>query len=343
MPALVTAVAAVALCAETAAAHGIGEGARDKSVLEFVPLGIEHMLLGWDHLLFILGTVLLAGRLGRAAKLITLFVAGHSLTLIVATLSGWQVDATLVDVVIALSVVFVGVLGIRGRPENWTPVYAAIFGFGLVHGLGLSTRLQELGLPDDGLVARVIAFNVGLEIGQLAAIAVMVGVVWAGARVISNWRTVRTVAYAGLVVAGLVAAAVLSLDGLSEEDPVLASRACTQEDGLEPPPTVGGGHPSKKFFDPGEKYEGIDLVHVMGDGYVVVRYRRDIPARDRRALAQWVEEAPSAVVGAPDPDQRAAIVAWTATRKLTCSSLARRDLERFREDWAGYVRSLAAG
>jgi hydrogenase/urease accessory protein HupE len=337
------AAAAAALGAETAAAHGIGVGARDKSVLEFVPLGIEHMLLGWDHLLFILGIVLVAGRPGRAAKLITLFVAGHSLTLIVATLSGWHVNATLVDVVIALSVVFVGALGIRGRPENWNPVYAAVFGFGLVHGLGLSTRLQELGLPEDGLLGRVIAFNVGLEIGQLAAIAAMVGVVWIGARVISAWRTVRTVSYAGLVVAGLVAAVVLSLGGFSDEEDAVASRTCTEEDGLEPPPAIGGGHPSKKFFEPGEEYEGIDLVHVIGDGYVVVRYRRDLPSRHRLALARWVEAAPSSVVGAPDPDQGRPIVAWAATRKLTCSSLDLADLERFRTGWVEYLDSGGAG
>ena len=341
----VAAAAAVAVAsgAESAGAHGIGVGARDKSVLEFVPLGIEHMLLGWDHLLFILGIVLLAGRPGRAAKLITLFVAGHSLTLIVATLSGWQVDETLVDVVIALSVVFVGALGIRGRPENWRPVEVAVFCFGLVHGLGLSTRLQELGLPDDGLVARVIAFNVGLEIGQLAAIAAMVGVVWVAARVISAWRTARTVAYAGLVAAGLVAAVVLSLGAFSEEDDAVASRTCTEQDGLDPPPAIGGGHPSKKFFAPGEQYEGIDLIHVLGDGYVVVRYREGIPARDQRALERWVEAARSPVVGAPDPDQRRPVVAWAATRKLTCSSLDLRDLERFRTGWVEDVASGAAG
>jgi len=77
-----------------ASAHGIHGSAASLSTLEFVPLGIEHMLLGWDYLLFIVGVVLLAGKMGRAAKLISLFVAGHSLTLIVATLVGWQLDAT---------------------------------------------------------------------------------------------------------------------------------------------------------------------------------------------------------------------------------------------------------
>ena len=201
-------VAGVLVFAPAALAHGIGDSARDKSVLEFVPLGIEHMLLGWDHLLFIAGVLLLSGGPGRAAKLISLFVAGHSVTLLVATLAGWQLDATLVDVVIALSVVYVGVQGVRGPPNDWRLVGVAVFGFGLTHGLGLSTRLQHLGLPDDGLFWRVIAFNVGVEIGQLAALVAMLGV---GALLAAQLARadVRRAAFASLVAAGLVAAAVL--------------------------------------------------------------------------------------------------------------------------------------
>jgi hypothetical protein len=79
-------------------------------------------------------------------------VAGHSLTLLVATLAGWKLNATVVDVVIALSLVYVAVQWIRGRPESLRVMGVPVFAFGLVHGLGLSTRLQALGLPDDGLV-----------------------------------------------------------------------------------------------------------------------------------------------------------------------------------------------
>lgn len=86
------------------------------TVREFVPVGIEHMLFGWDHLLFIAGVVLQAGRRGRAAKLIMVFVPGHGTTLIVATLVGWRVNATAVDIVIALSVAFVGFAGTIAPP-----------------------------------------------------------------------------------------------------------------------------------------------------------------------------------------------------------------------------------
>lgn len=122
--------------------------------------GVPFMLLGWDQLLFIAGTVLLAGELRRAATLISVFVAGHSITLIIGALAGWRVNAVAVDVVIALSVLFGGVVGLVGRPKSWRWFTLGIFGFGLVHVLGLSTRLQEPGLPEDGLLVRVIAFNV---------------------------------------------------------------------------------------------------------------------------------------------------------------------------------------
>ena len=159
-------VVSAVVFAPAASAHGISGSAADKSTLEFIPLGIEHMLLGWDHLLFIAGIVLLAGELRRAAKLISVFVLGHSTTLIAGTLAGWRVDATVVDIVIALSLVFVGVVGWFGRLTQWRWFGLGVFAFGLVHGLGLSTRLPDLGLPEDGLFGRVIAFNVGVEIGQ---------------------------------------------------------------------------------------------------------------------------------------------------------------------------------
>src|SRR5215210_6652383 len=154
------------LLPETSIAHGLAGGYDPgRAVLDYVWLGFWHMLAGWDHLLFIAGILLLAGSVKTAAKLISLFVLGHSITLLTATLAGWRLDPTLVDAVIALSLVYVGVQALRGRPENVRLMAAVDFGFGLVHGLGLSTRLQDLGLPDGGLVIRVVLFNVGVEVG----------------------------------------------------------------------------------------------------------------------------------------------------------------------------------
>jgi len=175
--------ATAALCAASlvlpasALAHGLSGGYDpSRPVPDCLWLGFCHMVAGWDHLLFIAGVVLLSETVRTAAKLISLFALGHSLTLLTATLAGWRLDPTFVDAVIALSLVYVGVQGLRGRPENARVLAAIVFGFGLVHGLGLSTRLQDLGLPDGGLVIRVVLFNVGVEVGQHVALAVVVGV-----------------------------------------------------------------------------------------------------------------------------------------------------------------------
>ena len=181
-------LAALAAPPTAASAHGIGGDAADRSVLGFVPLGVEHMLLGWDHLLFIAGVVLIAREVRLAAKLISVFVVGHSTTLIAATLAGWQVNAGLVDAIIALSVAFVGCVGLFNRPESFTWFGGVVLAFGLIHGLGLATRFQALGLPEEGQLWKVIAFNVGIEIGQLAGIIAMVALAWAVLRVVGAAR-----------------------------------------------------------------------------------------------------------------------------------------------------------
>ncbi|WP_354700498.1 hypothetical protein DSM112329_00777 [Paraconexibacter sp. AEG42_29] len=286
-----------ALAAPAAAhAHGLdGLAARETSTLGFVPLGIEHMALGWDHLLFIIGIVVIAAEPRRAVKLISTFAAGHSTTLILATLAGWQLNATLVDVFIALSLVYVGVRGIYGRPENWNPVFGAVFGFGLIHGLGLSTRLQDAGLPDDGILPKTIAFNVGIEIGQLAVIALVVAVGWVALRLV-HARPPHSLQIAGTLLAavGMMAAVVLAIpasDGSSADaEPVIVARkasACTQEP-IDPPTFAGGNHPDQKFQEPGADVDGVDIVHVLTDGYVAIRYKPTLPAADIQALRELV-------------------------------------------------------
>jgi len=175
------------------------------------------MLAGWDHLLFVGGILLLAAEMRRAAKLISLFALGHSVTLFTATVADWHVNPVLVDIVVALSLVFVGVIGLRGRPKKWAWFAAAVFAFGLVHGLGLSTRLQEVGLPAEGMIPRVLAFNVGVEIGQLLAVVAMFMIGDVLRHHVPRLRDVR-LSHATLIAAGVVAAAVLAIssgpDGL---------------------------------------------------------------------------------------------------------------------------------
>lgn len=328
-----------------ASAHGIGLEAQDRSVLEFVPVGMEHMLLGWDHLLFIVGIVLVAGEPRRAAKLISVFVLGHSLTLIVATVAGWQISPTAVDVVIALSLVFVGVLGIRGRPDDWAFVTWSIFGFGLIHGLGLSTRLQDLGLPEDGLLARVIAFNIGIELGQLLAIGVIAAVLWVLLRTVPRWQTLRQGSFVALAGAGFLAAAILALPEERTSDAVATGLTTTTEQAtcarsrVDPPRFAGGGHPGAKFVPAGQDVAPEDVIHVITDGYAVVHYQPKAPSSERQELEQWINGASSSVLAVPAPDQEAPYRVQTAFRQLECEALDLAAMRTFTDEWLADVKS----
>jgi hypothetical protein len=142
----------------------------------FVYLGAKHMVTGYDHLAFLAGVIFLLYRLKDVAIYASLFALGHSITLLGAVLLGLRADAHLVDAAIGLSVVYKGFENIGGFAAiKWRlDPRVAVLAFGLVHGLGLATKLQELHLSRDGLAANLVAFNVGVELGQLAALSVMV-------------------------------------------------------------------------------------------------------------------------------------------------------------------------
>lgn len=340
------AVALVVLAAGPATAHGIGDDAVGKSVPDFVPIGIEHMLLGWDHLLFIVAVVLLAGAARRAAKFVSLFAAGHSLTLIVATLAEWRVDPDVVDVVIAGSIIYVGAVGVRGAPYNWTLFGVGVFGFGLVHGLGLSTRFQDIGLPDDGRLARLIAFNVGIEIGQLLAIAAVVlfGLLLLDVtnrrEAARSPRVVRG-ANATVLVVGLIATGVMATRAGSNdpyEELAAASAAGCDVSRQEAPLVYEGGHPARSFFAPGETYAEADFGHVVGDGMVVIRYRNTLTEAERAGIRDYVAATRGVVAGAVTgrPD---AVEITTQSRVLTCAGFDLDTIRRFGDLW---LRELGA-
>jgi hypothetical protein len=170
------------LAAGTAAAHGIaGEDqafllrATGTHIGPYVYLGAKHMVTGYDHLLFLAGVIFFLYRLKDVAIYVTLFAVGHSTTLLLGVLGGWHVDAYLVDAVIGLSVVYKAFDNLGGfRRLGIEPdTRAAVLFFGFFHGLGLATKLQDLALSRDGLVANMISFNVGVEIGQLLALGVI--------------------------------------------------------------------------------------------------------------------------------------------------------------------------
>jgi hypothetical protein len=140
----------------------------------YIYLGAKHMVTGYDHLLFLAGVIFFLYRLKDVALYVTLFAVGHSTTLLLGVLAGWNVDAYLVDAVIGLSVVYKAFENIGGfRRLGVQPnTKAAVLFFGFFHGLGLATKLQGVA-PEDGLVTNMISFNVGVEIGQLLALGLM--------------------------------------------------------------------------------------------------------------------------------------------------------------------------
>ncbi len=141
-------------------------------------LGAKHMVTGMDHLLFLVGVVFYLRRLRDVIVLASLFTLGHSLTLTVGVLADLGANAALVDAVIGLSVVYKGFENLGGFGDRTPPAMLVVFGFGLVHGLGLATKVRDLSLSDDGLVVNLLSFNVGVEIGQVLALSLIVGVLF---------------------------------------------------------------------------------------------------------------------------------------------------------------------
>jgi HupE / UreJ protein len=146
-------------------------GATRHGFVSFVLLGIEHILTGWDHLLFLLGLLLRGGSWLAVAKIVTAFTLAHSITLALAALDIVVLPDRLVEAVIALSIAFVAAENLFGKPvvaRRWL----VSFCFGLVHGFGFSSALRELGLASAGLLVSLFGFNTGVEIGQGLVVAV---------------------------------------------------------------------------------------------------------------------------------------------------------------------------
>ncbi len=168
------AIGLVGLVAPRAFAHDIHPPVAEQGAWDYLLLGVTHMLQGWDHLLFVLGVLIVAESGRRAAGILTLFALGHSTTLIAAVLGGWRVSPELSDALVAASLVAVAAYGLRSQ-GRWPRVLAfGVFVFGLAHGLGLATRFQALPISFADTPLAVVLFNVGIEIGQLLAVAAMV-------------------------------------------------------------------------------------------------------------------------------------------------------------------------
>lgn len=163
-----------------ALAHGVAED--DKAFIEqnsgmqllpYVYLGAKHMVTGYDHLLFLVGVIFFLYRMRDIGLYVSLFAIGHSVTLLYGVLSDTHVNAYVVDAIIGLSVVYKALdnLGAFRRALGFQPdTRAMVLIFGFFHGFGLATKLQEFTLSSEGLVANILAFNLGVELGQLLAL-----------------------------------------------------------------------------------------------------------------------------------------------------------------------------
>jgi hypothetical protein len=167
-------------------------------------LGAKHMVTGYDHLLFLVGVVFYLKNLRTVALFVSLFALGHTITLISGVLLGLDVNPYLVDAIIGLSVAYKGFDNLKGFDKLFgdsPDERSAVFIFGLFHGLGLATKLQDLGLADDGLLPNLVSFNLGVELGQLAALVVIVFALRLLPSRVENAKF-GTIVNVGLIVAG---------------------------------------------------------------------------------------------------------------------------------------------
>jgi hypothetical protein len=191
VPTRIIALAALAIVVygDVLGAHGVSgkdavflQGLNGRAIGPLAYLGAKHMVTGYDHLLFLVGVIFFLYRLKDVVQYVTLFTIGHSATLLLGVLGGIRANPFLIDAVIGFSVVYKAFENMDGfrRFIGFQPnTRIAVLVFGLFHGFGLATKLQEFELSPNGLVANIISFNVGVEIGQaLALTAILIALTY---------------------------------------------------------------------------------------------------------------------------------------------------------------------
>ena len=190
--AFATLVAVACACSVGLEAHGVSgkdavylQGLQGQAIGPLMYLGAKHMVTGYDHLLFLVGVIFFLYRLKDVLLYVSLFTLGHSVTLLAGVLGGIHANPYIIDAVIGFSVVYKAFENMDGfkRFFNYQPnTRLAVLVVGFFHGFGLATKLQEFALSPNGLVANIISFNVGVEIGQgLALTGILIA--------LSYWRT----------------------------------------------------------------------------------------------------------------------------------------------------------
>jgi hypothetical protein len=175
------------------AAHGVSSADQETlsngGLLAYILIGAKHMVTGYDHLLFLAGVIFYLSGFKDIVRFITAFTIGHSITLISATYLGIKADEHLIDAVIALSVLYKGFENLGGF-DKWLKMkspnlLAMVFIFGLIHGFGLSTRLQSFDMGSVLFLPKIICFNIGVELGQVAALIPIV-------ILITKWKSYKS-------------------------------------------------------------------------------------------------------------------------------------------------------
>ncbi|MES0811802.1 HupE/UreJ family protein [Roseibium sp. SCPC15] len=193
---------ALGLSATLAQAHNVTAGDAGYiqeiwgvKIIPFMYLGAKHMVTGYDHILFLFGVVFFLYRMQHVAIYVSLFAIGHSTTMLLGVYYGWNVNPYIIDTLIGLSVVYKALdnLGAYQRWFGFQPdTKAATLIFGLIHGIGLATKILDYEIAEEGLIPNLLAFNVGVEIGQLLALAAILIVMGYWRRTHSFWRHAYT-------------------------------------------------------------------------------------------------------------------------------------------------------
>lgn len=194
-------------------AHGVDNSTRafleQNQGVQFVPfiyIGAKHMITGYDHILFLIGVIFFLHRSKDVLLYVTMFTIGHSITLLLGVLGDIKINAYLIDAIIGFSVIYKGFDNLGGfkRCFDLQPnTQVAVLIFGLFHGFGLATKLQEFQLPEDGLLRNLIAFNIGVELGQFLALAVILIAINAW-RKLPSFQRFSTFTNGALMSAGLM-------------------------------------------------------------------------------------------------------------------------------------------
>jgi len=176
------------------------------NIVPYLYLGAKHMVTGYDHLLYLAGVIFFLFRIRDIALFVSLFALGHSITLLAGVLANWNVNPYLIDAIIGFSVVYKAFENLGGFKlffTTWLDTRIAVFSFGLVHGLGLSSKLQDLHIAKEGLIENIISFNIGVEMGQLVALTFLL-LSFNILRQSTNFQSHSTAANVALMTAGFI-------------------------------------------------------------------------------------------------------------------------------------------